>query len=244
MDSTASQNLARVVRSGRLEEVVQFLECGLGRDRPAELGLGLAMACFLGHREIVRELVKRGAPLNLPTGLADASPLAMAGKGKQKKTIQLLVALGARIPDGFDTGLSDEELAAARAKAKRRRHKQRTAVTTATKGESAAMPSGTPAAPPAECPVTPTAPSPDAPPRRQPPSSPALSAAPIATPPQPRTASRGGIVEEIDLVGCYGVDTHILESEMQQHLPQESPPAQAAPRVPAIDFGKEDEKTA
>ena len=243
MPKPTPQDLARAARSGRLEAVQALLESGLGREQPAELGLGLAMACFLGHRDIVRELVKRGAPLNLPPALAEASPLVMAIKGGQKKTTRLLISLGAKVPAGLDTGLTPEEYEEALAKARER------AARRAARHKAAAhakpKPAPRPASSPAAVPIVPVpapplpraevriaaAPSPSR--KTQPKSAPALEVVPAAL-----RRSRGGIMEEIELTACFGVDTNVLEADLMRWNATEAPVEPPSLDAPAIDFEK------
>lgn len=267
MSTVTPQDLVQAVRTGELSAVIARLQ-SVGNSKPADLGLGLAMACFLGYRDIVRELVRRGALLNLPPGLTDVSPLAMAIKGKQRKTTRLLIALGAKIPPGMETGLTQEELDEANTLARRRAaSKKSERRITAPSPDSPARrtsdlptphrpaapspaPAPRPSAPQAHRPApAPVAPSP---PRSQPPAAarpaparPALSSldftfpavekppaaqpaatapAPLAAPPMPpmpsaTRGSRGGIVEEIQMTACYGVDTNVLEGDLVRWNP-------------------------
>ena len=73
-----------------------------------------SMACFMGHPEVVRELVARGAAVNLDDNAAATSPLAMAVRGQRKEVVRLLIELGADLPDGMKTGLTDQEITVAR----------------------------------------------------------------------------------------------------------------------------------
>lgn len=293
MSTTTPQDLVFAVRSGKLSEVVARLETGIGRQRPADLGLGLAMASFLGYRDIVRELVKRGALLNLPPGLADASPLAMAVKGGQRKTTRLLIALGAQIPPGLDVRLTEEELKEAKSIARRRAaagkgerritasppgSPARRAIdiapsappTPATPPRPAASPSAQPARPPAppiaaQRPPAPPplrsipqpAPQPASRPASRPASQPIASLdftapspiapAPVIAPPtpepQPQPAKqRRGIVEEIEMTACYGVDTNVLEGDLMRWNPGASDPGRPSEdksiNAPELDLDK------
>ena len=85
-----------------------------GRGDP---GLPLAMACFMGHAEIVRELVLRGAKANFPDNRAINAPLSMALRGKRSEVVKVLIELGVEIPPGTDTGLTEQEMMVARWKA-------------------------------------------------------------------------------------------------------------------------------
>ena len=60
-------DLIKAIRTGRLSEVVAALESGAQLeldDGKGDPGLPLAIACFMGHAEIVRELAIRGAKIN------------------------------------------------------------------------------------------------------------------------------------------------------------------------------------
>ncbi|HRE16805.1 MAG TPA: ankyrin repeat domain-containing protein [Rhodocyclaceae bacterium] len=110
------EDLLHAVRSGKLASVKAALEGGA----PVELddgggapGLPLGIACFMGHVEIVRELVEHGAKVNLSDNWEPISPLSMATRGHRTEVVRVLVELGADVPAGMETGLSPEELAAA-----------------------------------------------------------------------------------------------------------------------------------
>ena len=113
----------------------------------------------MGHAEIVRELVLRGAKINFKDNREPTSPLSMALRGAKTEVIKVLIELGAEIPDGVDTGLTDQELMLARWKA------QHFGASTAANGEK------------------------------------------IDTP----------VVEEIQMVGCYGTDTSVLEADVMRY---------------------------
>jgi hypothetical protein len=109
---TTQLDLLKAIRAGRLQDVVQALDGGALLDDPqdGESGLLLGMACFLGHADIVSELVKRGAQVNLVDNALPTSPLSMAVRGKRTEVVRALIQLGARVPDGMLTGLSDHEI--------------------------------------------------------------------------------------------------------------------------------------
>jgi len=113
-------DLIKAIRTGRLAEVNAALDAGAPvelHDGQGDPGLPLAMACFMGHADIVRELVKRGATINYPDNAAPTSPLSMALRGKKTEVVKTLIELGAQIPPGTETGLTEDELAEARRKA-------------------------------------------------------------------------------------------------------------------------------
>lgn len=151
-----SLDLIKAVRSGRLETVRALLDAGV----PAELadgqgdpGLPMGIACFMGFVDIVRELAARGARVNLPDNRLPTSPLSMALRGQRTEVVRTLIELGAEIPEGTKTGLSEQEILVAQWKACK------------------------------------------------------ASEAAAAGAQQP-------LVEEIDMVGCFGTDTQVLEADV------------------------------
>lgn len=109
-------DLVKAVRSGNLVEVLAALDAGASvelADGTGVPGLPLGVACFMGFPDIVRELVRHGAKVNLPDNNEPISPLMMAIRGGKKDVVRLLVELGANVPPGMKTGLTAEELQAA-----------------------------------------------------------------------------------------------------------------------------------
>lgn len=153
-------DLLKAIRSGRLQEVLAVLDAGApvelldGRGDP---GLPLGVACFMGFPDIVRELVRRGAKVNTADNSLPTSPVSMAVRGKRKEVLKVLIELGAEIPPGLNTGLSEQEILVARWRGQH---------------YGAAMPRAADAAP-------------DAP-----------------------------AYEEIEMVGCYGTDTSVLDADL------------------------------
>ena len=105
--------LLKAIRAGRLSDVKAALDAGASLDDEGQPGFALGMACFLGHADIVRELVLRGASVNCADNLAVTAPLAMAQRGGRKEVIRTLIELGAVVPAGMQTGLSEQEIKAA-----------------------------------------------------------------------------------------------------------------------------------
>lgn len=105
--------LLKAIRAGRLHDVKAALDGGVAIDDEGQPGFALGMACFLGHADIVRELVLRGAQVNAPDNSAVTAPLAMAVRGGRKDVVRTLVELGAVVPDGMQVGLGEQELKAA-----------------------------------------------------------------------------------------------------------------------------------
>ncbi len=119
--------LLKAIRAGRLEEVRALLVAGTPPefdDGQGDPGLPLGMACFMGFNDIARELIERGARVNRPDNRQPTSPLAMAIKGKKPQTVQLLLEMGADLPDGMETGLTGPEVMMAQLKAIRNGYSQ------------------------------------------------------------------------------------------------------------------------
>lgn len=153
---TPPLDLLKAIRTGQLSEVVAALDAGVPvelEDGKGDPGLPLAMACFMGHAEIVRELVLRGAKVNFPDNRIPSSPLSMAVRAGKTEVVKVLIEHGTEVPPGMNTGLKEDELMLARWKAQ---HFQ----------------SG------------------------------ARDSAPV--------------IEEIQVGGCYGTDTDVLNSEMRR----------------------------
>ncbi|MFZ4535095.1 ankyrin repeat domain-containing protein [Propionivibrio sp.] len=161
-------DLIKAIRTGLLTEVVAALEAGAQvelLDGPGDPGLPLAMACFMGHAEIVRELAIRGAKVNIADNREPKSPLSMAIRGGKTEVVKVLIELGAEVPSGVQTGLTDQELMLARGKAQH--------FGTGTSGANQ---------PDSDLPV----------------------------------------IEEIQVLSCYGTDTGVLDAEMRRAIEEMS----------------------
>ena len=164
----------KAIRSGSLADVIAALDA----EPAAELddaqggpGLPMAIACFMGHADIVRELGRRGAKVNSTDNRTKTSPLSMAVRGAKSAVIKVLIELGAEIPLDMETELSPEDLTLAKWKALHR-------------GVNDAQ----------------------------------------ATSTEP-------IIEEIEVRGCYGTDTSVLDAETLR-LVQEKCSKPTAPLIP------------
>ena len=114
---SAPVDLIKAIRSGHLVEVLAAFDAGASvelNDGQGVPGLPLGIACFMGFTDIVRELVRRGANVNAPDNLDPTSPLSMAKRGGKTDVVRLLIELGAHVPEGMETGLSAQDLYAAR----------------------------------------------------------------------------------------------------------------------------------
>jgi len=110
-------DLLKAIRSGRLQEVRAVLDSGTAAeidDGHGDPGLPLGVACFMGFVDIVRELVNRGAKVNLADNAQPTSPLSMAIRGGRNEVVKALIELGAVVPQGMKTGLTDQEIMLAR----------------------------------------------------------------------------------------------------------------------------------
>jgi len=113
-------DLIKAIRTGHLSEVISALDSGAHvelNDGHGEPGLPLAIACFMGFAEIVRELALRGAKINFKDNSEPTSPLSMAIRGGKIEVVKVLIELGAEVPPGLQTGLTDQELMLAKWKA-------------------------------------------------------------------------------------------------------------------------------
>ena len=114
--------LIKAIRSGRLEEVKAALDAGAGvelEDGVGDPGLPMGVACFMGFVDIVRELAARGAKVSLPDNSVPTSPLNMALRGGKSEVVRALLELGAELPEGMKTGLSEQDIMLAQWKAHR-----------------------------------------------------------------------------------------------------------------------------
>jgi ankyrin repeat protein len=155
-------DLIKAIRTGLLSEVIAALDGGAQvelHDGQGDPGLPLAMACFMGHAEIVRELAIRGAKVNFANNMEPTSPLSMALRGGKTEVIKVLVEFGTEIPAGVKTGLTDQELMLARWKA------QHFGASQAANNSGSELP----------------------------------------------------VIEEIQMVGCYGTDTGVLEADVMRY---------------------------
>lgn len=157
---SSSADLIKAIRSGKLPAVIAALDAGAQaemHDGQGDPGLPMAMACFMGFPEIVRELAIRGARVSFPDNRDPTSPLSMALRGKKTEVIKVLIELGVDLPSDVQTGLTDQELMLAKWKAQH------------------------------------------------------FGA---ATDP---TGKAVHAVEEIQMVGCYGTDTNVLEADVMRY---------------------------
>ena len=110
---SAAIDLLKAIRTGRLQDVREVLDAGAPveiHDGRGEPRLPLGVACFMGFADIVRELVSRGAKANLPDNSQPTSPLSMAVRGRRNEVVQVLIEMGAVVPPGMKTGLTEQEM--------------------------------------------------------------------------------------------------------------------------------------
>lgn len=114
--------LIKAIRSGRLADVQAALDAGAAvefNDGQGDPGLPMGIACFMGFVDIVVELAKRGGTVDLPDNSVPTSPLSMAIRGSKPEVVRALIELGAQLPDGMKTGLSESDVMLAQWKAHR-----------------------------------------------------------------------------------------------------------------------------
>ena len=112
----SADDLIKAIRKGSLSSVRAVLDAGAPvelSEGPGVPGMPLGIACFMGHAGIVRELIARGAKVNLPDNRDPVSPLAMAARGQHTEVIRLLIEQGAEVPADMATGLCPQERLAA-----------------------------------------------------------------------------------------------------------------------------------
>lgn len=122
---TSQLMLIKAIRGGRLAEVQSALDAGAPvtlDDGQGDPGLPMGIACFMGFVDIVRELARRGASVNAADNKAPTSPISMAIRGGRVEVVRTLIELGAVVPDGMQTGLTEQEILLAQWKALRDGH--------------------------------------------------------------------------------------------------------------------------
>ncbi len=229
-----TDQLIAALRAGDPAAVNAALEAGADPNLADNIGipgLPLRIAAYNGHLDIIRSLVSRGAEVNLPRSDNRAeSLLAVARRGGKKDAVRLLVELGTEIPAGLDIGLTLAEKLAAQGIANRAGREAARAASAAPPSEGAPRPA---AADPAQPPAAPA-------PLSAPPSPAHPARAPFAPEVPEWMAKAGAEIEEIDLQGCYGVDTNALNADIMRMANRDAPPeVSKEPEVeaPPLDFG-------
>lgn len=90
--------LISAIRSGDLPGVIDALNNGGNLEEPdihGFVGLPLRTACFEGNVEIVLELLNRGANINAMAGDGANAPMRLAQRGKHQDITALLIERGA-----------------------------------------------------------------------------------------------------------------------------------------------------
>lgn len=148
--------LIKAIRSGRLADVRAALDAGAVvelADGQGDPGLPMGIACFMGFVDIVRELAQRGGKVNLSDNTLPTSPLSMAIRGGKVEVARALIELGAVVPAGMKTGLTEHEVMLAEWRAQRDGHAE-------------------------------------------------------------AVAGEAPVIEEIDVLRCFGTDTQVLEADV------------------------------
>lgn len=89
----ADKELVEGIRQGDLQAVIRALDAGAHVecvDQYGYPGLPLRTASFLGHREIVLELLQRGANPDAANSDGPGAPLRMATRGKRDEIVEIL----------------------------------------------------------------------------------------------------------------------------------------------------------
>lgn len=106
-------SLIAAIRTGQLAKVQAELDAGSGielHDGQGDPGLPMGIACFMGFAEIVRELARRGARVNMEDNAQPTSPLSMAIRGARTEVVRTLIELGAEPTPEMKTGLTEHEI--------------------------------------------------------------------------------------------------------------------------------------
>ncbi len=96
--------LRRAVEKGNLKAVMIALDHGADieeADIHGDPGLPLRIACFKGHIDVVRELIRRGADIHAPNAQGRGGPIRMALRGEHRAVVNLLLAHGAEMPEAL-----------------------------------------------------------------------------------------------------------------------------------------------
>lgn len=97
--------LIAAIQSKDLSAVQHALDAGAAleeSDIHGYPGLPLRTACFVGDVAITKELIKRGANLNAPTGDGPGAPIRLAMRAGHREIVSLLLANHSPIPYGVD----------------------------------------------------------------------------------------------------------------------------------------------
>lgn len=100
-----TSKLQQAIEEGDLIAVVVALESGADieeSDVHGYPGLPLRLACFNGHRDIIIELLDRGADIHALNHQGPGAPIRMAIRGGHLEVIELLVERGAEVPANVD----------------------------------------------------------------------------------------------------------------------------------------------
>lgn len=94
--------LRRAIELGDLRAVQAAIENGANieeADIHGDPGLPLRIACFQGHSEIVRELLRHGANIHAPNAHGADGPIRIATRAQHQQIVKLLLEHGAELPD-------------------------------------------------------------------------------------------------------------------------------------------------
>jgi ankyrin repeat protein len=111
---TDQPDLLKAIRAGNLRGVCAALDAETAPESAGQEDFAMGLACFLGHLEIVRALFRRGVAVSLPDNSITTSPLRMAIRGGRKDVVRLLIELGLPLPEGVETGLTEQEITVAK----------------------------------------------------------------------------------------------------------------------------------
>jgi len=113
MNSKADSELVKGIMQGKLLSVVGALEAGADIESPDVHGFSgfpLRMACALGHREIVQELLQRGAQANAANRDGPGGAFRLARRSEHNEIVTLLAQYEARTMASNSNNSSESSL--------------------------------------------------------------------------------------------------------------------------------------
>ncbi len=99
MNSKTETQFVNAIMQGNFDTVVELLDAGVDLEHPdvhGFAGLPLRMSSFLGHKDLVIELLRRGAQINAANRDGPGAPLRMATRGKRDEIVAILLKHGAQ----------------------------------------------------------------------------------------------------------------------------------------------------
>lgn len=187
VNEQADKEFVEGIRQGDVAAVLRALTAGADLecvDQYGFPGLPLRTACFLGHKEIVVELLKRGADIYATNSDGPGAPLRMATRGKRDEIVAILRQHAADVPSTVSHVQKMPTVLATRKSARSDEYRPNSATPPAGSGR-----------PPEVKQVEPVV-------------------LPRKIPELSKTVRAELGVESVVINSCYGVDTNVLEGDL------------------------------